>query len=128
MDFKKILLYGGGLLLATTGPISLFSTSDLVANIRKSRDDEFDDAGRADNRGNAVCDRLLAHDARAGRGIARDDPAAAQSGRGAPLRRDRRMGDAALAAGLDRTAALAVAGLPRAAGHRHAAWPTWPAR
>jgi hypothetical protein len=36
MDFKKILLYGGGLLLATTGPISLFTASDRLAGMRKS--------------------------------------------------------------------------------------------
>jgi hypothetical protein len=36
MDFKKILLYGGGLLLATTGPISLFTASDHFGGIRKS--------------------------------------------------------------------------------------------
>jgi len=36
MDFKRTLLYGGGLLLATTGPISLFTASDHFAGIRRS--------------------------------------------------------------------------------------------
>ena len=36
MDFKRVLLYGGGLLLVFTGPISLFTASDYFAVIRKS--------------------------------------------------------------------------------------------
>jgi len=36
MDFKKYLLYGGGLVLATTGPISVCTTSDMVANAKKN--------------------------------------------------------------------------------------------
>jgi hypothetical protein len=36
MAFKKTLLYGGGLLLAMTGPMSLFTASDLWTSVRKN--------------------------------------------------------------------------------------------
>jgi hypothetical protein len=36
MGFKKILLYGSGLVLAVTGPISLFSGSDMLAGAKKN--------------------------------------------------------------------------------------------
>ena len=44
MDFKRILLYGGGVLLVASGPISLFATSDHFAKIQKSW---FSSAGAA---------------------------------------------------------------------------------
>jgi hypothetical protein len=36
MGFKKTLLYAGGLVLATGGPITLFSGADLVGGIKRS--------------------------------------------------------------------------------------------
>jgi hypothetical protein len=35
MGFKKLLLYGGGLVLALAGPISLFTTSDMLARAKQ---------------------------------------------------------------------------------------------
>ncbi len=36
MGFKKIFLYGAGFVLAVTGPISLFTTSDMLAGVKRS--------------------------------------------------------------------------------------------
>ncbi len=36
MEFKKIFLYGAGLVLAVTGPISLFTTSGMLAGWKRS--------------------------------------------------------------------------------------------
>jgi hypothetical protein len=36
MEYKKTLLYVGGLMLATGGPITLFSASDLLGGIKRS--------------------------------------------------------------------------------------------
>jgi hypothetical protein len=36
MGYKKFLVYGSGLILAVTGPISLFTASDFMAGIKKS--------------------------------------------------------------------------------------------